>query len=333
MALLFTEGFEAGDATLKGWSLAPTYSSTTPYGVGYSAFASNSTTSILYRNITASAKVFVGFALRTSNNDTSNGVNNPQVIFRSDAAATTHIVVVFRSDAIQVMRGAANGTLLSSYSYSLTNGVFRYFEVSCSISDTVGECIVRMNGNVIINFTGDTKNAGTNTTIDNIGLRLSWYGTYMDDVYIANDTGSAPHNTFLGDIRIHTLVPNAAGSLTQMTPSSGANYTTVDELPYSATDYVRGSAGQSDLYATADLPAGVGTIYGVQATAIVKKSDAGSLSGRTVIKSGTTTAYGTTAALSASDEAFTDIHALNPDTSTSWNSSSVNAVEIGIGAV
>jgi hypothetical protein len=208
-----------------------------------------------------------------------------------------------------------------------------YYEISATIADAGGTCEVRVNGQTVINFTGDTKNGGTSTSIDRIRFANDWVTVLVDDLYICDNAGGAPNNTFLGDIRIHTLTPDAAGSLTQMTPSSGANYTTVDELPYNATDYVRGGLGQTDLYSTSNLPAGVNTIFGVQANAIIKKTDAGSLSGRTVIKAGSTTANGTSTALGTSDSTISTIHALNPDTSSSWTTGDVNSLEIGVGAV
>jgi hypothetical protein len=242
-------------------------------------------------------------------------------------------VAVTANGTIELKRGAT--VVASSAAGVMPIGVWSYVEASATINDTTGVFEVKVNGITAATFNGDTKNAGTNTTIDAVQIYLTGfnYTHYIDDFYICDDTGSAPQNSYLGEVRIHALVPNGAGSLTQMTPSAGANYTTVDELPYSATDYVRGSSGQTDLYTASDLPGGVSTIFGVQANAIAKKTDAGNLSGRTKIKAGTTTVSGTTTALISSDIVLTDVRALNPDTSTAWTTGDINSLEVGVEAV
>jgi len=277
------------------------------------------------------SQVFVGFAMFQ---DASPTPNQAFLTILGDNSATSHLTVQFtNTTTLTVARG---GTTLASATVTQRTAWGNYFEVSASIDDTVGQCIVRVNGVTVINFTGDTKNGGTNTTID--AVAIGDYGAYnqvcyFDDLYLCDSTGSAPYNTFLGEVRISTLSPNGAGSSTQFTPSSGANYTTVDELPYSTADYVSGTSGQTDLYATSDLPGGAGTIYGVQTNAMVKKTDAGNISGKTAIKSGSTTYYGTTTATGTSDTTITDTRQVDPNTSTAWTSSGVNAIEIGIGAV
>jgi hypothetical protein len=208
-----------------------------------------------------------------------------------------------------------------------------------TIAEAGGRCTVRVNGVTVIDFTGDTKNGGTSTQFDtivfgdtgsNVGPRSA---TYYDDLYVCDSTGPAPNNTFLGETRIQTVVPSGAGSSTQMSPSSGANYTTVDELPYSAADYVQATPGLLDTYATSDLPAGTGPIYGVQTCAIVKKTDAGLISAKTALKSGATTYYGATVPVAANDKTITDVRGVDPGTSATWTSAGVNAIEIGIGSV
>jgi hypothetical protein len=278
----------------------------------------------------AFSKIYTGVALATNLMD--NG-SRPRVLICGDGGATVHLGVTINNNSINLYRGNFT-TYLTGSSGTFASNTFYYIEISATIHDTTGTCDVRLNGSTVISFTGDTRNGG-GSTIDTVSF-LSYaptYYTYVDDFYICDDSGAAPYNTFLGDIRIHTLSPSGAGSLTQMTPSSGANYTTVDELPYSSTDYVRGSAGQVDLYTASDLPAGVGTIYGVQANAVVKKTDAGLLSGRTKLKSGATTVNGATTVLGTTDYTVTDTRQLNPDTSLAWTAGDVNALEVGMEAV
>ena len=132
---------------------------------------------------------------------------------------------------------------------------------------------------------------------------------------------------------MQTLIPNGAGASTQFTPSSGANYTTVDELPYSATDYVQSNtSGNRDTYTFSDL-SNVGTIYGVQNNFIAKKTDAGSLSLKSAVKSGASVYYGSSAVLATNDATVSDTRSQDPNTSAAWTQSGVNALEAGFEVV
>ena len=330
MAMLFTDGFEAGDAALK-WSAVVGGSSSTDtrFSVGRSWSLSTTGDAVTF-TFGQKSQIFIGFAFKCSAAGTGRFID-----IKGDSGATTHLSLAFpTTTTIDLVRGTSTVIASATLSQPLTWGT--YLEVSASIADAGGTCVVRANGTTLINFTGDTKNAGTGSWVDTVTIiKATGFtpGLWIDDLYFCDSIGSAPNNTFLGDIRIYTLTPDGAGTTTQMTPSSGANYTTVDELPYSATDYVRGSSGQSDLYTTSNLPAGVGTIFGVQANAIVKKTDAGALSGRTVIKSGSTTTNGTSINLGTSDVTITNVQGLNPDTSMAWTAGDVNSLEIGSGVV
>lgn len=335
MALLFMDGFDAGDFSTKWITVGTSSTTTTRFSVGRSVLLDNYNNR-LERSFTAAAEVYFGAAIMYSNATFRDpiSIDNSTFSFYGDSGTVRHVSVTTNSFGQWVAyRGT---TQIGISSPQLVAGVWNYVEARVLISDTVGRCVVNVNGNTLIDFTGDTKNAGTNTSVDKVrlsGINNFGTGQYYDDLYLCDSSGSAPYNNFLGDVRIHTIVPNAAGSSTQFTPSAGANYTTVDELPYSATDYVYGTSGQTDLYGASDLPGGTGIIYGVQTTAVVKKTDAGNISGRAAIKSGASTYYGTSVGLTTTDLAVSRIDQVNPDTSTAWTSGEVNAMEIGVGAI
>lgn len=318
MALLFMDGFDAGDCRQKGYIISnPNWissSASTRFNEGYSMYMVPSSIS-MRRDITPSSQVFVGFAIKIE--------YNGSIGLCTDAGATIQLTLNFSTTGMTLQRG---GTVLGSYNYPFANWG-GYVELGGTIDPTSGSATVRLNGINVITFSGNTKNGGTSNTIDQ--LYYFGNGTYFDDFYVCNSTGSAPHNSFLGDVRIKTLAPDGAGSSTQFTPSSGANYTTVDELPYSATDYVSSSTvGNRDTYSVADL-SGTPTIYGVQNNVIAKKTDAGTVSLKPAIKSGTTVYYGSTQALGTTDSVISDIRPLDPNTSSSWSQASVNALESG----
>lgn len=330
MALLFMDGFDAGDPILK-WS---SYSASTPSTVTTTRFStgralrSNNPGYWLSKEINQSSRVYIGFAYYVSNAGTGDFIQ-----LKADGNNTMHILVgADTNGAVRVWRGTESTLLEASSNGAIPATTWNYIEVSALIDDINGEVVVRVNGNQVIDFTGDTRNGGSSANIDGITIlsHVSGVNAYFDDLYICNDTGPAPYNTFLGDVRIHTLTPDAAGTSTQLTPSGGANYETVDELPYSTTDYVYGTPGQKDTYSTSNLPGGTGVIYGVQTNAIVKKTDAGTISGRPVVRAGGTDYPGTSVSVGTSDVTLSKIDQVNPATSTAWTSGDVNGMEIGV---
>ena len=335
MALLYMDGFDAGDHSVKWNATGGTSTATTRFGTGRSLYL-GTTSSHVERFFTAADEIFCGAAIMYTNVTFRDPISTDShtFAFHGDSGTVKHVSVA--TNSLGQWTAYRGSTLLATSSPLLVASVWNYVEIRVLISDTVGRVVVRHNGVTIIDYTGDTKNGGTNTSVDKIKLAgISNFSTdqYYDDLYICDATGSSPYNTFLGDVRVHTIVPNGAGSSTQFTPSSGANYTTVDELPYSATDYVYGTTGQTDLYTASDLPAGTGVIYGVQTNAMVKKTDAGSINGRTALKSGATTYYGASTVIGTSDQVVTRTDQVNPATSSAWTSTEVNGIEIGVGAV
>jgi hypothetical protein len=104
----------------------------------------------------------------------------------------------------------------------------------------------------------------------------------------------------------------------------------VDELPYSATDYVTsGTTGNRDTYTLTDLPATVGTIFAVQNNVIAKKTDATNIALKPAVRSGGTVYYGTATNLSTSDATLMDLRTADPATAVSWTATNVNALEAG----
>lgn len=330
MALLFIDGFDAGDTSLK-WRSGGTITSTAggPFGTGRYASVSG----LFYHDMAvAKSKIFCGFAASCSSISASGGGIVLYLI--GDNRTVTHLTLWIKQDEVRLVRGAFGGTTIASAAGSFMQNTFYYIEVSATIADAGGTCEVRLNGVTVINYTGDTKNAGTNNSIDCIGFSSNSNSIGVDDFWIADDTGPAPHNTFLGNVRIQTLVPSGAGNSTQFTPSTGANYSTVDELPYSSTDYVSSqTAGQKDTYAMTDIAASPQNIFATQTNLIARKTDAGSIGVRPILRSGGTDYAGSSTYLGVGDVVIRELHPLNPATSTAWTASSVNAIETGMEVV
>lgn len=330
MALLFMDGFDAGDVATK-WSVGTgaVSSTNTRFAVGrsvqvpYGSFAPKKIFS------TQIAQLFVGFSFAASNTAST----APFFHIWGDAGATLHLTISWDGGtSIQIKKGSWNGTVIASG--LCPQQAWQYVEISTTISSTIGTCEVRVNGVTVVTYSGNTKNGGTNNSVDAIsGGNVFSPGAnynYYDDLYVADATGSAPYNTFLGDLRINTLTPTATGSSTGFTSSAGANYTAVDELPYSATDYVSATAsGTRDLYAMGDI-SGNYTVLGVQNNVIAKKTDAGGTAIKSAIKSGASIYYGPTVVATPSDTTVSDLRTTDPATSAAWTITGVNNLEAGM---
>jgi hypothetical protein len=334
MALLFMDGFGGQDSNFK-WDVGSatyTTATATPRTPGnyYWTNGSGATVSMV-KNFTASSRIFVGYGWYTS-------VDNSPVSFYGDGGVTQHITVVRNATTrfLEIRRGSAAGTLLATGTQQVFNNQWNYIEISVTISDTIGEVHVRLNGSSTdeVSYTGDTKNGGTATTLDKIHFTFpNAFANYFADVYILNDTG-ATNNTFLGDVTVRTLSPNGNGTSSQLVGSDGNstdNYLLVDEHPYSATDYV-GSAtiGQKDTYTIANLPAGVSTVYGVQVSGMMAKSDSSLAQARYIVRSGGTDYGGTTRALTTTYTGYYDLHETDPATGVAWTPGGVNNMESGM---
>ena len=155
--------------------------------------------------------------------------------------------------------------------------------------------------------------------------------SYFEDFYVCDDVGSIA-NSLLGDCRVELQLPDGAGNSTDWTPSTGSNYQCVDETaPNSDTDYVSNrTAGDHDSYTFDDIVTVDGEIYAVQTNMFARKNDAGTRQIKSLIRSGGSDyATGTTHTLIDSYKYYPDIYEHDPDTSSAWTISGVNAAEFG----
>ena len=136
---------------------------------------------------------------------------------------------------------------------------------------------------------------------------------------------------FLGPVKIVALAPAAAGHYAQWTPLAPSNLEAVAEMLNDGDASVNqsGTAGQIDTFAMADLTALSGTVFAVQHV-LVARQDAGA---QRVIapvqRSGSTDYVGSSKNLSTSYQMLTEIHEVNPATSSAFTIADVNDLEAG----
>jgi len=214
-----------------------------------------------------------------------------------------------------------------------------WYELELSLvvgSGTSGSLIVKINGNVILNYSGINTQGSAGPTIGFIGAFLSDQpNSFIDDFYICDTTGPAPYNTFLTAVagpmgpRVYTLFPNSNSSVT-WTPLSGNNYSEVNASSFQGdSSYVSSSTpGNQDLYGIPTPLAQIGTVIGsvlaVQTAFVGREDDAGTRQVSASIESGSSVFQGSTRTMIANYEKYFDIYVNDPITSAPWAASKFN---------
>jgi hypothetical protein len=335
MALLFMDGFLLGDAASRwvtsGGTIAVGTASPRITAGSYLYNSGLGTALTLIRGFTASAEIFMGYGFRVSAHNTSN-----YVAFFGDSGATQHLTLVTNATGVlELRRGTTSGTVLATGTTNVADDAWRHFEVHATIADSGGVFQLRLNGSASyeINYSGDTKNAGTATNVD--AVKFSLYvnnAMKISDVFILNAAGDAP-TSWLGDKAIRTLTPNGNGDASQWVGSdsnSTNNYLLVNDAPLDVADYVGASTnGYQDLYTLSNLPVGVTGVTAVALNLYAAKTDAGAMAIKPLLRSGGTDYAGTAVAQPTTPATMQAIYAVDPATSAAWATSAVDALEAG----
>lgn len=331
MTLRFMDGCQAGDALTKYSNVvnSPVRSTSTPPVVGGAYYTMSGTTLEVVFGSTAS-EVFghIRFRHQTSASTTF------QLSLWGDSGATQHLTFVVNANVVKVYRGTSSGTLLATGATTIT-AAWHVFEFRATISDSTGVVQVWLEGgsSTEINLSStDTKNGGTNSSIDKV--RIVEAGSNWDfSDFILSDASGSYNNSRMGEVTVRTLTPNGDGNSSQLLGSDGNstnNYLLVDEVPFGDSDYVGSpTSGQGDTYTMTDLT-GTPTVRAVQVTARMGKSDAGVVQGKNRIRSGGTNyASAAKTPVGTGFGAVTELYETDPATSSPWTYTNVNALEVG----
>jgi hypothetical protein len=263
---------------------------------------------------------------------------NPVVSFTE--GGTHHIEIIYGGDSLGDFGVYRNGTQLvrSTGHAAITGGMQLMLECKVKVADAGGEIDLRINGVSVATFSGDTRNGGTGI-VDGmlVGLFMGTSfrnggGIAIDDMYLVDSNGSAPLNTFLGDVYVRTFLPTGAGTTTQWTPSAGSNYQNVDDNPSDEDTTYNSESTVSDMdtYAMGNMTVGSSAIHGVRVSAMVRKEGAGPRTIRTVLRSGSTNYEGSSFTLFDSYKYANTLYSQDPDTSAAFTDAGIDALEAGI---
>jgi hypothetical protein len=223
---------------------------------------------------------------------------------------------------------------------NMCDGVYHWVEIQIVFSTTTtGSITVYVDGVIDLQITGIATvvsqlpqghigmgGCGNNANILNIT-------TYYDD-FIVWDTTGTHFNTFpIGQKRIYTGNPSAAGASTQFTPSAGANYT-VAAQPYSGSATLTATtAGLLDLYQTTGLnggnPSEIDAVV-VNAYAYNPANGVRKLAG--VLRSLGTTVVGPTSQITSALANYQTNFYLD-SSGAAWNATTIAGMQVGVEAV
>lgn len=171
---------------------------------------------------------------------------------------TTRLIEVYTGNFITKV---VTGTQVLSVS------TWHVIEVHVIIEDS-GSISVRVGANSDSDFSGDTK-PGTGTSINSFDLAAPHLSSnvhaYFDDI-VFNDTTTSFNNSWPNGAKVFYCLPTADGTTKQWTPTPAGltHWTAIDEIPPSATDYLRATTTNLvDSFEITDLPAIAGTIKAV----------------------------------------------------------------------
>lgn len=329
MALVFMDGFDANDFSTKGYvsiTGSQGVSSTTRYNsglalkLGTDSFGNWGSAN---RKFTAVNQIFMGLAVY--NLTPGKAIIN---LF-GDNGTTQHLSLQTNANSQLIV--VCGSTTIATSSSPYNWAIWHYVEISATISSTAGTVAVRVDGAMALSYTGNTKNGGTNNSIDMMEFGINnGNNALFDDMYVLDGTGTT-NNNFLGEITIQALFPTAAGSTTQLSPTGTANnWDNVNDIPPNTNTYNAGSTtGYRDTYGMGDLPSTAVNVLAMQTTTMMKKLDAGTGMMKPALVAGASLYYGATQALSGSVVSYFDKFETNPATGSAWTQADINALELG----
>jgi hypothetical protein len=261
--------------------------------------------------------------------------------FRDSSNVTQVVINMKTTGAIEAWRSqiTTGGVLLGSSLPVITTGAWQHIEARVKIDNAVGEVEVRVNGVTVLSVSGVDTCA---TAIVSCAQIMYWtpnsapsFAFYMDDLYIWDDTGSF-NNTFLGDRRVITDVPNQDTATADWLKSSGVNgYAMIDELPPNdGTDYIYSATyvgpGDQSAFRYPNTPSNTSLISGVHVIALGIKTDAGPANTKSSMISGAFESLGAEKTLTQVWTSRFDLFETNPATGAPWTKAALDAASIAI---
>lgn len=244
--------------------------------------------------------------------------------------STQHTSLVYTPSTGVLAAYRSSTSLAASAGNAMLPNVWNVIEVWFNIHDTTGRAQVKVNGAAAcIDFTGDTRNAGTAGTIDNVrfglvsGAPSSGCDMYFDDIGISD-------SAYLGLGAFTMLRPNADTATMNWTASTGNAWDCINDM--SMTDFIYSDAavtGTKALFELENLPASPSAVTTVILVARGRTSGAGGGSIQTTAQLSGTDVNGTAVAMDTTERNIIQIMDTKPG-GGGWDETSVNNLKAGV---
>ena len=257
----------------------------------------------------------------------------PFCIMKSDG--TDGMNILTREDGTMVVRRGS-----TELSRSLI-GVINYerwhwieFKVVCD--NTTGSYELKVDGVTVTSDTGVDTQIGSSAyhdTVELTGMQISTAKTpRFDDLIIMDGSGSS-YNDFIGQRKITAIVPTSDTSDIDWTTSGGStHYVLVDDLdPDDDTNYVEDTTtANEDIWGYGDLT-DFSSIDALCLLTDVRVTDGTPYDLKTTVKSGGTKYTSIADTISSTSYAMLNrLMTVDPDTSSAWTQTGINALEMGV---
>lgn len=221
---------------------------------------------------------------------------------------------------------------------NLVKDVWHYIECKFVSDNSTGSIEIRVNG-IIVKVATNIDTSVTSDENANLTLgtdrRSGTTSIEFDDLYICDSLGS-DNNDYLGDINVEMIKPDGNGNTSNFTGSdanSVDNYLHVDDgaAPDDDSSYVEDSvAANKDLYTYTALPSDTNVVKGLGVKTLARHTNAGGPQLKSVVRSNVTESDSGDLAFGLDYIARQKIYEQDPNTSSAWTESGVNAMEAGV---
>lgn len=229
----------------------------------------------------------------------------------------------------------AGGTSLGSAStiFSIDGTTYSYIEIGAVIDGSAGSVVVKKNGATVLTISSaNTKNTGNaNVAKVQFWTNSNSFQLMATHMYLCDDTGGSPWNTYLGDVRVQTLLPTADATVQFSHTGLGSNHANAaNSPPVPASDYNSDTVvGHQDTFDMATISSGLTTVFGLNVKVLYQKADAGARLVQNVLVSSSTTATGTATAPGVTPTSIATMFETDPNTSAQWTQTNANAATPG----
>lgn len=240
-------------------------------------------------------------------------------------------LTVMPTGAIQLRVGGRNGSVVAQSSAEVVlPGSYQHFE--CEFGPGTTE--VRVNGVTVLNTAASGVGGGYAQII--VGGCLGYPKTggislfmHVDDVF-ARDGAGTLNNSWIGDQKVYTRMPDEDGPEQDWTPSAGSTaWEILDNVPPVDSAYLNATAaGERVSVGLAAYPDEIVAISGVYTASRVWKTDAGNAKFTTDMISGASETAQPNHPLSTAPRWYGDMFEINPATGLPWLVTDLNAAQV-----